>query len=125
MLPARHRLRRRADFTSTARGVRAGTPWLVVHARATAPSDCTRVGFVVSRAVGGAVVRNRTKRVLREQVRAWLVADATRGQGFDLVVRATPACPQAPTSVVRDALEDALRRSLAKARRVGPAEESR
>ena len=46
-----------------------------------------RVGFVVSKAVGGAVVRNRTKRRLRA-----LVADRLPGipTGLDLVVRANP-----------------------------------
>ena len=73
MLPAPNRLRERADFTSAVRssgGCRAGSRLLVVHAtqtdaRAGLPP---RVGFVVSKAVGGAVVRNRTKRRLRALV---------------------------------------------------------
>jgi ribonuclease P protein component len=47
-----------------------------------------KVGFIVSRAVGSAVVRNRVKRRLRELMRrrlAWLP------QGCLLVVRAHPA----------------------------------
>ncbi len=73
MLPAPNRLRQRADFTSAVRssgGLRAGSRLIVVHAH---PTDARaglppRVGFVVSKAVGGAVVRNRTKRRLRALV---------------------------------------------------------
>ena len=73
MLPAPNRLRERWDFASVVRGpggTRAGSRLLVVHAtRTDARAGCPpRVGFVVSRAVGNAVVRNRTKRRLRALV---------------------------------------------------------
>ena len=79
MLPAPNRLRERADFTSAVRssgGCRAGSRLLVVHATSTDARAGLppRVGFVVSKAVGGAVVRNRTKRRLRA-----LVADRLTG----------------------------------------------
>jgi ribonuclease P protein component len=47
-----------------------------------------RVGFIVSKRVGGAVVRNRVKRRLREVVRARLT---TLAPGWDIVVNARPA----------------------------------
>jgi ribonuclease P protein component len=75
------------DFKKTMRqGVRAGGPGVVVHARRR-PAPPSRAGFVVSRAVGGAVVRNRVKRRLRH-----LAADAITGLDFplDIVVRALP-----------------------------------
>jgi ribonuclease P protein component len=50
--------------------------------------DPAKVGFVVSRAVGSAVVRNRVKRRLRELMRARL---ASLPEGCQLVVRAHPA----------------------------------
>lgn len=53
-----------------------------------------RVGFVVSKAVGNAVVRNRTKRVLRA-VMAGRVAALP--PGTDVVIRANPAAAGAPT----------------------------
>ena len=92
MLPAGHRLRASSDFAATfrgARGARAGSTLIVVHAnqadaRAGQPP---RVGFVVSKAVGNAVVRNRTKRVLRHLMAARLDRVPT---GTDLVVRANP-----------------------------------
>ncbi|SDP53862.1 ribonuclease P protein component [Pedococcus dokdonensis] len=97
MLPAGHRLRASSDFVATfrgPRGARAGSTLIVVHAnqadaRAGQPP---RVGFVVSKAVGGAVVRNRTKRRLRALVAARL---DTIPRGTDLVIRANPVAAQA------------------------------
>ena len=51
-----------------------------------------RVGFVVSKAVGSAVVRNRTKRRLRALVHERLDRVPT---GTDLVIRANPSAAQA------------------------------
>lgn len=93
MLAAAHRLRTSADFTSVVRGRgtrRAGSRLLVLYLT---PADTTsdprppRVGFIVSKAVGGAVVRNRTKRILRHQMAERL---ATLPAGTDVVVRACP-----------------------------------
>ena len=56
MLNRAHRLRRRGDFTNVVRtGRRAGRGTLVVHLRHTGEAAPPRAGFVVSRAVGGAV----------------------------------------------------------------------
>lgn len=72
MLPDANRMRRRDEFTATVRGGRrAGRPLLVLHLRRADAWPCSppRVGFVVSRAVGSAVVRNRVRRRLRELMR--------------------------------------------------------
>lgn len=97
MLPARHRLRESADFTSAVRGPgakRAGGRLLVVHVNRTdARADLPpRVGFVVSNAVGHAVLRNRTKRRLRHVALAHL---SEIPAGTDVVVRANQAAAQA------------------------------
>lgn len=92
MLPADSRLRNPADFRATLRhGVRCGRSSLVVHARRT-ESSSSRAGFIVSKAVGNAVTRNRVKRRLRH-----LAALALPSAPFsvDLVVRALPAAPTA------------------------------
>lgn len=52
----------------------------------------SRVGFVVSKAVGGAVVRNRVRRQLRGAV---LEQRAELPAGADLVVRALPPAAEA------------------------------
>ncbi len=118
MLPARHRLRESADFTSAVRGPgssRAGGRLIVVHANRTdARAELPpRVGFVVSKAVGNAVVRNRTKRRLRA-----ILASRVTGipLGFDLVVRANPA---ASGAAFVD-LEAAVATALPRVTRVGP-----
>ncbi|MEV4196907.1 ribonuclease P protein component [Micromonospora globbae] len=113
MLAAAQRLRRSTDFAAAVRGGRrAGRGAVVVHltlpaapgsstptspeparnAGAEQPSAPTRAGFVVSKAVGPAVVRNRVRRRLRHLVRERL------GQlpaGSTLVVRALPAAADA------------------------------
>ena len=59
----------------------------------------------MSKAVGGAVIRNRTKRVLRHLVAAQLnrIPD-----GFDLVVRANAAAAKASTAELAAELDRAL-----------------
>lgn len=83
-------------FRSTVRrGRRAASRTVVVHlAVADAPGPA-RVGFVVSKAVGNSVVRNRVKRRLRHQAREQLsVLESLPGSAV-LVVRALPASAQA------------------------------
>ncbi|HET6189371.1 MAG TPA: ribonuclease P protein component [Trebonia sp.] len=55
-------------------------------------SDPAKVGLIVSRAVGSAVVRNRVKRRLRELMRGRL---ASLPRGCLLVLRAHPAAASA------------------------------
>ncbi len=101
MLASSHRLRRSADFSAVLRrGARARRSALVVHLLLTdgtagtgAPLDPVsapapaRVGFVVSRAVGGSVVRHQVTRRLR----AALAARIDRlPPGSACVVRALP-----------------------------------
>lgn len=71
-----------------------------------------RVGVVASRAVGNAVVRNRTKRRLRA-----LLAERLPGlpEGLDLVVRANPPAATAATRELRLALDQALPRAVSAA----------
>jgi ribonuclease P protein component len=77
------------DFTAAVRGGRrAGRRTLVVHLSRTRTGAPTRVGFVVSKAVGNAVVRNRVKRQLRHLARTRL---DTLPPGSAVVVRANPA----------------------------------
>lgn len=114
MLPAPNRLRERSDFASAIRApgaTRAGSRILVVHANVTDSRAGLppRVGFVVSKAVGNAVVRNRTKRRLRAAI-------ATRLDGIpagvDVVVRAQPAAANATFAELSDALIPLLHRAI-------------
>ncbi|WP_088318377.1 ribonuclease P protein component [Kineosporia sp. R_H_3] len=89
MLPAPHRMRAGTEFEAAVRrGRRAGSPRVVVHTSTSAVPDGPRVGFVVSKAVGGSVVRHRVARRLRETVRPHLGAIAADRL---VVLRAQPA----------------------------------
>ena len=103
MLPQQSRRRRPEDFRRVLRtGRRAGGSVIAGHlllADGSAASstgfagevrsgDPAKVGFVVSRAVGSAVVRNRVKRRLRELMRRRV---ASLPGGCLLVLRAHPA----------------------------------
>ncbi|MEU9505565.1 ribonuclease P protein component [Micromonospora sp. NPDC048170] len=109
MLAAAQRLRRSTDFAAAVRGGRrAGRGAVVVHlslpttpdaataaspepARSSGteqPSVPARAGFVVSKAVGNAVVRNQVRRRLRHLARERLTGLPA---GSTLVVRALPA----------------------------------
>src|SRR5260370_36370418 len=74
MLPSAARIRRRTEFSAAiGSGSKVGRPLLVGHLLVRAGvSEPPRVGFVVSRAVGPAVVRNRVKRRLRHLARGYL-----------------------------------------------------
>ena len=95
MLAAEQRLRKSSDFTAVFRGGRrAGRGTLVVHLHVDEPARASevRAGFVVSKVVGNAVVRNKVRRRLRHLVRPLLAA---LPGGATLVVRALPAAASA------------------------------
>lgn len=100
MAPAYGRLKKRAEFLRVAaKGRKAPVPGLVMQALERGDQDPVRLGFTVTKKVGNAVVRNRTRRRLREAARQALAAepvsgvdlvligrDATRGRKFALLV---------------------------------------
>jgi ribonuclease P protein component len=113
-------MRSSKDFQrTTRRGVRVGRPTLVVHAAripdgdaivgAGAGRSAPRVGFIVNRSLGNAVIRNRVKRRLRHLVAARVAeAPAEIGVagidvgGIDIVVRALPRAATDPARVPID-----------------------
>jgi ribonuclease P protein component len=118
-----HRLTTSGGFhTATRRGRRAGTRTLVLHLAVPEPSPggdaddpsasgsrgvpC-QVGFVVSKAVGNAVTRNRVKRRLRHLSAARLPSIPDRAL---LVVRALPPAAGATYDAMGRDFDVALRR---------------
>jgi ribonuclease P protein component len=108
-------MRRSADFAVTVRrGRRAGRALLTGHllVRAGEQAEPPRVGFVVSKAVGTAVVRNKVRRRLRSLVRGYL---PTLPGGSLLVVRAHPqaaAARQADLAAELDLVMGTLMRQV-------------
>jgi ribonuclease P protein component len=114
VLPATHRLRRSREFRSTVRqGVRVGRPHVVVHL--TPNTDRTRpvrIGLVVDRAVGSAVVRNTVRRRLRHLLRDRI---DELPAGSLVVVRARPSAAAAPSAALAGDLDAALTRAVSRA----------
>jgi len=110
---APQRLRRRQEFLAVARrGRRWAAPGVVLQAwrreangERAAPA---RVGFTVSRKVGGSVTRNRARRRLRAAAGAVLPDHAAPGHDYVLIGRA--ATPGRPFGALVKDLETAMRK---------------
>ncbi|WP_413317541.1 ribonuclease P protein component [Agrococcus sp. 1P02AA] len=97
MLAKANRIVRGDDFRRIVRtGRRAGCDLAVVH-RARPEAAVARFGFIVSKKVGNAVIRNRVKRRLSEIVRAELGDIDTA----DIVIRALPSSATADLATLR------------------------
>ncbi len=104
------RLKRRADFLAAAKdGRRAPMPGLVLQARARAEGGPARIGFTVTKKVGNAVVRNRTRRRLKEAARL-LLRDADI-EAVDLVLIGRDGTRGRRFSALQDDLRRALRKT--------------
>lgn len=117
MLAREHRLVRPDDFRRAVRaGSRGSSRTVVAHLAQPAgatevgdgPASAARIGFVVSRSVGGAVVRNAVTRRLRHLARE--LVDEFPGSAV-LVVRALPASAEASYADLRADLRRAVERA--------------
>jgi ribonuclease P protein component len=100
------KLRRGAQFRRVLQGgSRAVGDLLAVHAL---PGQVeTRTGFIAGRGIGGAVVRNRARRLMRE---AWRMVDSAVRPGTHVVLVARPGTRTARTAEVVAELTALLRR---------------
>ena len=88
------RLTRRPQFLAAAKGVSAARGAVLCQVLARDPADrhapdpaALRVGFTATRRLGGAVVRNRAKRRLREAARALLPLLGQSGCDYVFIAR--------------------------------------
>ena len=120
MVPAPQRLKRRREFLQVARaGRKWAAPGLVLQvldrpsalkANASDPVEANslRVGFTVTKKVGGAVIRNRAKRRLRAAVDSIMPTHAALGRDYVVIGRARTNARPFPKLV--DDLETAMRK---------------
>ncbi len=102
------RLRRRRDFAAAYRKGRIQSNQLLVLRVLPNGLPVSRFGFVAGKVVGGAVVRNRVKRRLREAARALPLR-----QGLDIVIGARKPAAEAQYEALRQALQTLLDRAKA------------
>jgi ribonuclease P protein component len=82
-------LKKRADFLAANGGKRASTPGFVLLVRDRKDADpAMRVGFTVTKKIGGAVVRNRMKRRFRALAREIVPLKGIPGSDHVMIGRA-------------------------------------
>ncbi|NJM36254.1 MAG: ribonuclease P protein component [Rhodomicrobium sp.] len=104
-------MKKRSDYLALRSGAKAGAPGFLLTARQRADGGEIRVGITVTRKLGGAVVRNRIRRRLKEAARAVLPLHGEPGCDYVLIAR-----PAAQTRVFAALLDD-LKRALLTLRR--------
>ena len=101
------RVRRGADFRAAREaGRRIDGGWFLLWARGRGDTRPARVGVAASRAVGGAVVRNRCKRLLREMFRRH---QREIPPGFDVILSARPSLVRATLAGLEQRFTQILR----------------
>ena len=111
MLARPNRLTRGVDYRQVVRrGARCGGPRLITSALPTAVARDARFGFIISKQVGTAVVRNTVRRRLKAICAEFL---DTVPEGTDIVIRALPASAGADFAELRADVARCLNRLVA------------
>lgn len=101
------RLKRRPDFLLAAKAPSCARGAVVLQARHRADEQAlVRVGFTATKKVGGAVVRNRAKRRLREAARRLVPLLARPGHDYVFIARG--GAPTRPWERLLDDVKSAL-----------------
>ena len=103
---------RPADFRNTVRrGRRLTTSGAVLHVLDRGTPGASRFGFIVTKAVGTAVVRNTVRRRLRAVCRELV---PTVPDGMDIVIRPLPGSDQLAWSILQSEVTDAVGKAVSK-----------
>jgi len=110
------RLTRSEDFKRVRRDGKSYAHPLVVLIVQNSDQPRVRVGVAAGKTVGTAVIRNRSKRLLREVVRTLIPNIALRqvqdiASGLDLILIARPKLASATLEETRQALQNLLQRA--------------
>ncbi|KAB1502807.1 ribonuclease P protein component [Corynebacterium sp. 320] len=116
MLPPQHRLRSTAAFGRTVKkGRKKGSATVVAYTLVDKSSVASvggpRVGLIVSKAVGNAVARHHTSRLLRH-ASAEALQSLDIPTGAHIVLRALPASGSATYQEIKADVYSCIRRSL-------------
>ena len=106
--PKLERLTKRPQFLAVAQGKAAARGAVVIQSKPCPEVEAAliRVGFTATRKIGGAVVRNRAKRRMREAARALLPLHGQPGCDYVFVARA--GAPTRPWERLLDDVKSAL-----------------
>ena len=111
--PRRSRLSRSAEFDRVYRqGCSQASRYLVLYAFPRGGDEGPRLGLSVSRKLGGAVDRNRIKRLLRE---VFAAEEPSLPRGYDLVIVARPDLKELAEREGLDGIRTALQELVEKA----------
>ena len=108
-------LKRSAEFQRVRGGLRVATPLFVIECRSRTDEQGQaidrrpRVGFTITKKLGGAVVRNHIRRRLKEIFRS-LVGLGRLKDGHDYVVVARTQIVERPYGLLSSAVEQAVER---------------
>jgi len=106
--PRHYRIVRGADYRSIYdAGLKIHSERFVLFAK-TNRLGHSRLGITVSRRIGGAVVRNRVKRLFREIFRR---SPADNPPSFDLVINAKRGCAAVRLAQLREEFDAAVRKA--------------
>jgi ribonuclease P protein component len=87
-IPTIERLRKRPEFLAAAKGLSCARGAVVVQSLDRSDDrPLIRAGFTATRKIGGAVVRNRAKRRLREAARMLLPLHGEAGRDYVFIAR--------------------------------------
>lgn len=104
------RLKRRAEFLRVAaKGRKAAVHGLVLQALHRMDDAGLRIGFTVTKKVGNAVIRNRTRRRLKEAAR--LLLRERDVKGYDIVLIGRDTTRGRPFQTLQDDLSRAMEKA--------------